>query len=60
MAALDVRGLMFGPLFPWMIDERVAPIGREEFDQLPALLLGEARTHADMLQRTRVIEEAEQ
>ena len=51
---------MLGPLLPWMIDERIAAIRREELDQLSALVLGEARAHADVLQRSRIIEQAEQ
>ena len=43
-----------------MIGERVLAIGREEFYQLPALLVREARADADMLQRARIVEKAEQ
>ena len=43
-----------------MIGERILAIRRKKFDQLAALLLGEAGADADVLQRARVVEEAEQ
>ena len=43
-----------------MIGERVLAIGREELDQLAALRVGEARADADVLQRARVVVQAEQ
>ena len=43
-----------------MVGERVLAIGREEFSELPALLLGEAGADADVLQRACIVEQAEQ
>src|ERR1700687_4346303 len=48
------------PRLPRMIGESVATIGREKFAQFLALGLGEARTYADVLQRARIVIEAEQ
>ena len=45
---------------PRVIRERVLAIRREEFHQLPPLLVGEARAHADVLELAGIIEEAEQ
>ena len=43
-----------------MVDERIAAIRCQELDQLPALLLREARADADVLQRARIVEQAQQ
>ena len=43
-----------------MIRERILAIRLEELHQLPALLLREAGADADMLQRARVVVEAQQ
>ena len=51
---------MLGPCFPRVIGERIFAVGREKFDQLAALLVGEARAHADVLQRARIVEKPEQ
>jgi len=43
-----------------MIGERVLAIGRQVFNKLPALLLRKAGADADVLQRARIVEQAEQ
>src|SRR3954469_16605403 len=43
-----------------MIHERVLAIRSEIFGELAALLLGETRAYADVLQRALVVEETEQ
>ncbi len=58
--SLPVRSVNAGPLLPGMIGERVLPVWREEFHQLAALLLGETRAHADVLQRAGIVIEAKQ
>ncbi len=68
-AALAARHAMLGiaasdacsaQCFPRVIGERVLAIGREEFCELPPLLVREARADADVLQRAGVVEKAEQ
>src|SRR6185503_21124226 len=49
-----------GPVFPGMMLERILPIRRQKFDQLETSLVGEARAHAYVLQRARVVEQSEQ
>ena len=43
-----------------MIHESVAPIWRQKFYQFLAFGFGEARAYADVLQRARIVKEAEQ
>ena len=43
-----------------MVDERILSIRQEKFDQLAALILGEAGADSDMLQRAGIIEEPQQ
>ena len=50
MSRFPIGGYRLGPLFPWVMGECVLSIGCEEFRQLPALLIREARTNADVLQ----------
>src|SRR5437763_3124544 len=50
---------MLRPELPRMIHEGVSAIWREIIDQFSALLLCEARANPDMLQVTRVVEQAE-
>ena len=52
--------VLLRPRFPRMIGERVLAIGREKLHELAALLCGEARADADVLQRAGIVEETEQ
>ena len=60
MPGFTVCRSMLRPVLPGMSGERVLAIRREEFRELPALLLREARADADVLQRARIVEKAEQ
>src|SRR5579871_4942723 len=60
LAGFTSRGLRTSPALPRVTSESILPIGLEEFCQLAALLRSEAGANADMLQRTDVIEEAQE
>ena len=53
-------GLALGPLLPRVAGQCILAVGREELGEFEALLSREACAHAYVLQRSRVIEEAEQ
>src|SRR5690242_3729256 len=60
MPNLTVRGHMLGPQLPRVIGERILAVGREEFCELPPLLVRKACADTDMLQRAGTVEEPEQ
>ena len=60
MLGFTICCCMPGPIFPWVRNERVLTVWGEVFDQLTAYLVGKARANADVLQRARVIEKAQQ
>src|SRR5687768_4407469 len=49
-----------GPMLPGVTDDRIFAVGGEEFCELAALLLREARADADVVQRAGFVEKAEQ
>ena len=55
-----LAAVMLRPALPRVIGQRVLAIGREEFDEFPALLLREARADTDVLQTARIVEQPEQ
>src|SRR5262249_1213442 len=50
---------VFCPRFPWVCDQRVFAIRLQEFGKFAALLRAEARANPNLLQSSRIVEEAE-
>src|SRR5262245_12007028 len=55
-----LRAVLARPVPPGMIGERIRAVGRERRDELAPLRVGEARHHADVLERARRVVEPEQ
>jgi len=58
--SFTICSFVLGPVFPRMRGKRVLAVRCEECYKLPAHLVREAGADADMLQRARVVEKAEQ
>ena len=60
LLGFTIRCFELGPIFPGMSSERILAIWCKVFHKLTAHAVGETRDDADMLQRTRISEKAEE